>query len=479
MRNFNLSFFGKVVMKISLKKLFAVSLLLVSMQQCFALVPEQQNIEPQQEQAQQGLQDSEYPQYSTDQYIYSIVSAAQSAEEGLVIAPGIVSDKTVGNYLNNGKTRTLITQETRDGKLIMTTETWKTKNPSYLTMRNGVLVVGASAVAALTYMAIVEMKNIEKIDNLRIKLYRFKFNDTDYELLAALTQNFSDAQLAELIADLKQKAQENGSYDDIKMKDVVNIYKNMQVHNTIPNHKRTDNSISRYLDALCVHALGTPYCKQGTADHEAGHALVMALSQGQAKNHQYATIKRIQGSFGHVASEKDESIPINLKSSMAMGLAGGVAMDIRAGRDTEEFNEFSTYSKWLYGMGRLGRKDSDLHKVYESAEMQVNLFNVMKNLSPTEKQKAIEEIKKEKSLYEAWKTYGDILPEGKQQGIDFIVEDAYQHAKKMLLDNKDKLAQMSNELYEKDILSEIEIYDIAGTKKPTQEKSAAWSWTWS
>ncbi|MDP3788674.1 MAG: hypothetical protein Q8Q60_05170 [Candidatus Chromulinivorax sp.] len=462
-------------MKINYKKIITVSLLLLSIQQCFALAPDQHN-----EQSQQELQNLEFPQNSTEQYLYVVSSTKQPAGEDVIIEPVVISDKIVGNYFNNGKTRTLVTQETRDGKIITTTETWKTKNSSYLTVRNGAIVVGTAAVVALTYMAIVEMKNIERIDNLKIKLYRFNLNDRNYELLAALTQNFSDEQLAQLIAEIKQKAQEVGSYDDIKMTDVVNVYKNMQVHNKIPNHTRTSNSVSRYLDALCVNTFGRTawFCKQSASDHEAGHALVMALSKGQATNHQYATIKATRGSGGHVAAEQDPSIPVNFRSAMGMSLAGGIAMDIMAGRDTEKFSDFSAYSKWLYGMGGAGSENSDLHKVYLAAEIQVNIINAMKNLSTTQKQQAMEILKKEKSLYEAWKTYGDILPEGKQQGIDFIVEDAYQHVKKMLLDNKDKLAQMSNELYEKDILSEMEIYDIAGTTKPTQEKSSTWSWLW-
>ncbi len=141
-------------MKIKHQKLIVAILLFLSMQQCFSITPMQKA-----EQSQQELQNSEYPRYSTDKYIYAISSTEQPAEEGVVIEPVVISDKTVGNYLNNGKTRTLIMQETKDGKLITTTETWKTKNPSYMTVRNGAIVVGTAAVVAATYMVLAKMRD--------------------------------------------------------------------------------------------------------------------------------------------------------------------------------------------------------------------------------------------------------------------------------------------------------------------------------
>src|SRR4051812_47146734 len=105
------------------KKLFAISLLALSMHQILLsgqfFDQSLQVVQPQIE-----LQDSQFPQHSTDQYFYTAVNTEQPAEQQVLLASAVVSDKIVGNYFNNGKTRTLITQETKDGKIITTTETW-------------------------------------------------------------------------------------------------------------------------------------------------------------------------------------------------------------------------------------------------------------------------------------------------------------------------------------------------------------------
>lgn len=122
------------------KILFAAILLIFSVDQSFALpnvIPSEQQ---QVAESPVGLQNTEFPPYSTDQNIYAITSTEEPAEPEIVVTPVIISDKIVDNYFNTGKTRTLITQETRDGKMITTTETWKTKNPSYLTWKNGALL---------------------------------------------------------------------------------------------------------------------------------------------------------------------------------------------------------------------------------------------------------------------------------------------------------------------------------------------------
>ena len=136
--------------------LWVMSLLIVAMNQIDA--SEKMPKDDQTQLQAHVIESEEFPPYSTDQYVYAISSVDKPAESDVVVEPVVVSDVIANNYLNSGKIRTLITQTTNNGKIITTTETWKTKHPSYFTWSNGALMVGAVGVVALTYLALQQQR---------------------------------------------------------------------------------------------------------------------------------------------------------------------------------------------------------------------------------------------------------------------------------------------------------------------------------
>jgi hypothetical protein len=57
--------------------------------------------------------------------------------------PIVIEEKIVNDYFTSNKVRTLITQETKNGKTIRFTKVSTTKNPTYFTLRNAALATGA------------------------------------------------------------------------------------------------------------------------------------------------------------------------------------------------------------------------------------------------------------------------------------------------------------------------------------------------
>jgi hypothetical protein len=77
------------------------------------------------------------------------------------VQPMVLEDKTVSDYFTTKKIKTLITQETKNGKTIRTTKTWTTRNPSYLTWANAGLAATAIGAAGL-YASGLNVEDIQK-----------------------------------------------------------------------------------------------------------------------------------------------------------------------------------------------------------------------------------------------------------------------------------------------------------------------------
>ncbi|MGZ6251011.1 MAG: hypothetical protein ACXWL2_03220 [Candidatus Chromulinivorax sp.] len=108
--------------------------------------------------------DQEFPEHSTEKYIYAINTHAESTdqienEENKV--PKIINDTIHYNYFNNGLVRTVIISQIKKKQRIITTKTWTTANPSYLTWKNGALVIGAAAIGYMTYLGLQKWKSYQ------------------------------------------------------------------------------------------------------------------------------------------------------------------------------------------------------------------------------------------------------------------------------------------------------------------------------
>jgi len=108
--------------------------------------------------------DPQWPRQSNDQYIYKIDREAFPRDvygNGPVnLGPEI---SVIKNNFNSGITRISITREIgHNGYIYRIMETWTTKNPSYLTWKNGALVLGTAAFTGSGFLA---FKNQDAINN--------------------------------------------------------------------------------------------------------------------------------------------------------------------------------------------------------------------------------------------------------------------------------------------------------------------------
>jgi hypothetical protein len=451
----------RVAMKLHYIVLFAMSLLFLSMEQSFASADALQ-LGQLIAQSQVELQKLEFPRYSTDQYVYSISSFDQPTAEGIIVAPVVISDKTVNNYLNNGKVRTLITQETKDNKIITRTEIWTTKSPSYLTWENGTLVVGAVGVATLTYVLMKEknrridaledmLKKEEQYSNsitkTELKLRKARFDRMvkevglakSYNTIPAITTNvianFSDEQFDRLIETMKKSK-------TLTMADFSKIYES--IHDPIKLDSNDNKFNTELLRFGCKYLFwGKKYC---TAAHEAGHSLVSVQNSGSFSP-QYATVVSMSGSGGHMSNNATDTWTPSYVDQKDLGLikhnidvffAGGIAMSIAEGKKLT-FDEFLAYEK--YGMGDVESEGSDIHHAYKQAHDYFRL---------TDK--------------DSW------LPKSTDEQYDKdilnLLKERYEKTTTFLNARKDKLAQMTNQLYQYGIISDDKIHAIAGTTKP-------------
>lgn len=75
--------------------------------------------------------------------------------------PVVLEDKIVRDYFTTNEIKTLITQQTKNGKTIRTTKKWSTRNPSYFTWANAGLAAAAVGAAGL-YASGLNIEDFQK-----------------------------------------------------------------------------------------------------------------------------------------------------------------------------------------------------------------------------------------------------------------------------------------------------------------------------
>ncbi len=111
-------------------------------------------------------QDSDFRQETTDKYIYN--KAITTQKHGTLYTSifgkhpngSSVIDNTSEDLLSNRVTRRRVETKTENGVSIISTETWISRNPSYITWINGALVVGAVASIVLGAATIGALGNM-------------------------------------------------------------------------------------------------------------------------------------------------------------------------------------------------------------------------------------------------------------------------------------------------------------------------------
>ena len=128
---------------------------------------ESQNIAPTNSAA---LNEEEFPQYSTEKYIYTITRKEKSRNEGIVadkLFPEntnkyVASDKISKHWFDVGITREKITFERTLQSILQTIETWTTKNATinWTNIALGTAAAGATAAAVVSAFGVINLDDI-------------------------------------------------------------------------------------------------------------------------------------------------------------------------------------------------------------------------------------------------------------------------------------------------------------------------------
>lgn len=106
-------------------------------------------------QAVQDSQSLEFPKHTTEKYMYnkSVETKTPSSIYTTLFGKhpdGMeIEDKTYEDFFSSRVNRKRVEMKTENGVSVITTETWTSRNPSYITWVNGALVVSAIASIAL------------------------------------------------------------------------------------------------------------------------------------------------------------------------------------------------------------------------------------------------------------------------------------------------------------------------------------------
>jgi cell division protease FtsH len=257
---------------------------------------------------------------------------------------------------------------------------------------------------------------------LRVHVKKIKLDkDVDLKTIARRTPGFSGADLANLVNEAALLAARRG-------KEVVGLHEVFEASERVmagPEKK------SRVI---------SPYEKKITAYHEAGHALVNLLIPEADPLHKVTIIPRGMA-LGYTMHLPVEDRYIKTRKELLVTLA-----IILGGRVSEEliFEEKST-----------GAQD-DLDKATELARSMVCEYGMSDKLGPRtfgDKQELVflgREISEQRD-------YGEKVADIIDEEMNKLIVDAHERARQILTDNKEKLIQLGEILYEKETLEGEEL----------------------
>ncbi|MGZ6251012.1 MAG: hypothetical protein ACXWL2_03225 [Candidatus Chromulinivorax sp.] len=413
--------------------------------------------------------DQEFPEHSTEKYIYTINTHAEPTdqienEENKV--PKIINDTIHYNYFNSGLVRTAIISHIQKKQRIVTTKTWTTANPSYLTWKNGALVIGAAAIGYMTYLGLQKWKSyqLEKEQELAAfkALPQWQTPETIEDLERDLQEisNFDEINFPLLYMHAKELNPEQYSY-------FINRAKTWYINN--PNQtaqtdtllwqttdlKRNITDITRPFyknDSIFKDLKSTPYLENifTTAYHEAGHALMESLMSEITIVKELSLIKN-ETSNGRVLNTVSNSgilknILTNEKifqlqlceNNMLKDLAGGQAYQILIGERLPAHKFLNPAYTESIGMGSMYRIGSDMNFFTRDCELYLRLKN---------------NIPASQSLdYEK-----DIMP---------VAIEMYEKGYDILDAHKDRLRALAQKTYKEKVLYTDDIYTTIDIERP-------------
>ncbi len=187
--------------------------------------------------------------------------------------------------------------------------------------------------------------------------------------------------------------------------------------------------------------------KKNTAYHEAGHALVAKLSPGTDPIHKVSIIPRGR------ALGVTQQLPLGDRYTYTKDYLINTLKVLLGGRAAEEI----ALQHMTTGAG------NDLQRATELARKMVTEWGMSDKLGPLTFGKKDEQIFLGREIARH-KDYSDKTSESIDDEIKTIVMEAYENAKKLLLDNYEFLEKLANTLLEKETIEGSEIDDILAGK---------------
>ena len=272
-----------------------------------------------------------------------------------------------------------------------------------------------------------DLKGREEIFKVHIRPLKLN-DDVNVKNLAAQTPGFAGAEIANvcnesaLIAARKNK-------DSIEMSDF-------------------QDAIDRVIGGLeKKNKIISPEEKKIVAYHEAGHAVAGWYLEHADPLVKVSIVPRGIAALGYAQYLPKEQYLYQtdqLLDEMCMALGGRAAEDIT-------FGKIST--------GAL----SDLERITKMAYSIVSVYGMNKNIGN------ISFYDSKQSDYNFTKPYSDSTAEKIDSEVKRIVDSAYERTKNLLLDKKEQLEKIANELLEKEILFQNDLETLIG-KRPFERK---------
>ncbi len=283
------------------------------------------------------------------------------------------------------------------------------------------------------YINAPDVKGREQILEVHAKNKKLD-SDVDLKVLAKRTPGFTGADLQNLLNESALLAARKGK-DKISMEDV-------------------DVSIDRVIAGVEKKSrVLTDKDKELTSYHEVGHALIDKLLPDANELHKVSIIPRGMALGVTWTRPKDESVHVSkakLLAQITMALGGRAAEEI------------------VYGKEHVSTGASqDLINVTTTARKMVTAWGMSDKLGPMAYGKNQENVFMGRDFGHQ-RDYSEQVAFEIDEEIKTIVEERYELAKKLLVENRDMLEVISKELLEKETIDEKEFTEIMDRVKTSR-----------
>ena len=273
---------------------------------------------------------------------------------------------------------------------------------------------------------------VERVAIFKVHLKKLKLDkDVDVEFLGKQTPGFSGADIANMCNEAALIAARKGK-KTVEKQDFLDA-----VDRIIGGLEKKNKIISKEE-------------KKVIAYHEAGHASVSWLTEHASPLIKVTIVPRGRslGAAWYLPEERQITTKEQMMDEMCAALGGRAAEEIIFGKvSTGALSDLEKITKQAYAMVTVYGLSDKVGNIsfYDSSGQSEYAFN---------------------------KPYSEKTAELIDQEVKEMVEGAYERTKKILLENKDKLERLANELLEKEVIFKENLEEIFGKRPWDKEETA-------